>query len=137
MIRFKKVANLVKQTTVLGKVHLERFFFNNQLKLFLVLMAVSTINILNEFLKALFGSAIPLDVYFFIMWVLLVFLFKLGDRFSIVLGLFFLSLCPLFLTFQASALADQSANAAFFLMALGLLQRLKGIFTSRTVERFE
>lgn len=106
------------------------FFFSNQFKLFLVLIAISTVNVANEFLKALFGAAIPLDAYFFVMWVLLVFLFKLAGRFSITVGLIFLLLCPLFLTFQASTLADQSANAAFFLIVLGFSQQMSEMFRS-------
>lgn len=58
----------------------------------------------------------------FIVWVLAVFLLKLSGRVSVAGALVFLGICPFLLIFGNEHLAEEAANLAFGLLAVGTAQ---------------
>ena len=99
---------------------LSAFFVSHQSKfiilgiIFFVLSFLGTLPYLNLVLTK--------TTALFIVWVLAVFLLKLSGRVSIWGALILLGICPFLLILKNEHLAEETANLAFGLLTIGIIQ---------------
>lgn len=94
-----------------------KFFNQNQTK-FIILGVVFFVL---SFLSTLpyFNIVLNKTLTLFVVWVLAIFLLKLPGKVSVVGTLICLGLCPFFLIFKKESVAEELANLAFGLLAVG------------------
>jgi len=85
--------------------------------IFFILSFLSTLPYINLVLNK--------TLVLFIVWVSAIFLLKLPGKISVVGALVCLGLCPIFLIFKNEHLAEETANLAFGLLAIGVTQEFR------------
>jgi len=72
-----------------------------------------------------------LEAIFFVTWFLLALAVQHDSRLSAVMGLVFLSSCPFLLVAKKESMAEQTANYAYFFLAIGVLVQLEELVLER------
>lgn len=93
-------------------------------KLLVLLFSSVTISLFREASQATFGLGLTVKNQFVVLWLLLIYLFKLSGRLTISLAVLLIFVCSVFLSFGAAAIADGFSNLAYLLLVVGLLQQL-------------
>lgn len=102
-------------------------FFSRRVIKFLVsfrgvfLSTFSILSLIFIFGKISFG---PFLILFLFNWFIILIGFGLGYEKTILVGLVFLALSPVFLIFKVSSIAERFADISFFLLFFGVTQNL-------------
>jgi hypothetical protein len=71
------------------------------------------------------------ETVFFVSWLFLALVVQHDSRFSVVIGLVILAICPFLLIFNQAAAAEQAANYAYFFLAIGVIVQLEELLMER------
>lgn len=92
-----------------------------------LLFSSVVISLFRESVRAAFGLEMNLKTQFVVLWLLVIYLFKLSGYVSVSLATLFMFLGAIFLSFGAVVIADEISNLAYLLLVIGLLQQLVGL----------
>ena len=96
-------------------------------KLVALLFTSVAISLFRETIQAAFGLEMTIKTQFVILWLMVIYLFKIRGYVSISLAVTFIFICSAFFSFGAVVIADEISNLAYLLLAIGLLQQLSDL----------
>lgn len=101
---------------------LKIFFISHHFQFFFLLIIFIIIYFLSQlpYFNLILGKVFTL----FLLWLAVIFLFKLSGRFSIKTGLIILFFCPLLLILKQEKLAEEIGNLVYGFFLIGAIQEL-------------